>query len=291
MEVKRKKEKVGIKEEGRRKKESFFFLLPFYFFLFIGCSNLNSWIESLPKPWTLREEQVSEILPQFYEHYPNFQDRLKMFALWQVGKPYEAFKLGEEVEPDPDPIIRLDVSDCTVHILTCLAFSQSKSWNEARENMIAIHYKNRQPSYKTRWHFTSDRIQENPYTVNITEELLEKDQLEKVDITLNRKENGSEFLDLNWEKKTTIYFIPNKQINKKLLSKFPDVSGVAFVKKAYFKLGIVIAHEGMIIDQKNLIHASSEYGKTVNIDFMDYYFRDDGPLFDGLLIYSFHPLE
>ena len=157
--------------------------------------------------------------------------------------------------------------------------------------MIAIHYKNGQPSYKTRWHFTSDRIQENPYTVNITEELLEKNQLEKIDITLNRKKDGSEFLDLDWEKKTTIYFIPNKQINKKLLSKLPDVCGVAFVKKAYFKMGIVIAHEGMIIDQKNLIHASSEYGKTVNIDFIDYYFRDNGPLFDGLLIYSFHPLE
>ncbi len=278
-------------ENGKRKKIINGFLLLFYFFLFIGCSNAEDWVGSLPKPWTLSEEQVSEILPQFYEHYPNFQDRLKMFALWQVGKPYEIFKLGEEVEPDPDPIIRLDVSDCTVHVLTSLAFSQSKSWSEARENMIEIHYKDGQPSYKTRWHYTSDRIQENPYTVNITEKLLDEDKLEKIDITLNRKKDGSEFLDLDWEKETSVYFIPNEQINKELLSTFPDVCGVAFVKKAYFKMGIVIAHEGMVIDRKNLIHASSEYKETVNVDFINYYFREDGPLFDGVLVFSFQPFE
>ena len=241
----------------------------------------------MPKPWTLNEEQVSEILPKFYQHYPNFHDRLKAFALWQVGKPYEVFKLGEEAEPDPDPIIRLDVSDCTVHVLTSLAFTQSTSWNEARKNMITIHYKDHKPSYKTRWHYTSDRIQENPYTVTITKELLEKDHLEKIDITLNRKEDGSEFLDLDWAKKTTVYFIPHEEINRELLTKFPDVCGVAFVKKAYFKMGIVVAHEGMVIDQKNLIHASSEYGETVNVDFMEYFFREEGPLFDGVMIYRF----
>jgi len=274
-------------EKIKAKRRSKIFILPFYFCLLMSCSYPDNWVNSLPKPWTLNEEQISEILPQFYQHYPNFHDRLKAFSLWQVGKPYEIFKLGEEVEPDPDPIIRLDVSDCTVHVLTSLAFAQSKSWNEARENMITIHYKDHKPSYTTRWHFTSDRIQENPYTINITEELLEKNQLEKINITLNRKQDNSEFLNLDWGKKTTVYFIPNEEINRELLSKLPDVFGVAFVKKTYFKLGIVISHEGMVIDQNNLIHASSEFNKTVNMDFMDYYFRDDGPVFDGIMIYKF----
>jgi hypothetical protein len=47
----------------------------------------------------------------------------------------------------------------------------------------------------------------------------------------------------------------------------------------------------MVIDQKNIIHASSEYGKTVKMNFMDYYFRNDGPLFDGVLFFEFHPLK
>ena len=52
-----------------------------------------------------------------------------------------------------------------------------------------------------------------------------------------------------------------------------------------------MAHEGMLIDQKNLVHASAEYGETVNVNFLDYYFRKDGPLFDGIMIYEFHPLD
>lgn len=276
-------------EDGKSK--YLFLLFTFPFFLIIGCSNSNSWVDSLPKPWTLSEQQVSEILPQFHNNYPDFHDRLKAFALWQVGKPYEIFKLGEEIEPDTDPIIRLDVSDCTVHVLTSLAFSQSKSWIEARESMINIHYKDGKPSYKSRWHYTSDRIQENPFTQNLTNKLLNPTNLESVKIILNRKDDGSEFLDLGWDKSTLIQYIPNEHINGELLSKLPEICGVAFVKKAYFKMGIVIAHEGMIIDQKKLIHASSEYGETVNVDFMEYYFRDSGPLFDGIMIYSFHPFE
>jgi len=283
--------KKVVTVEKSKKSFIFFFFITFSFILFIGSSNPNNWVDTLPKPWKLSEEEISEILPQFHDHFPNFHDRLKAFALWQVGKPYEIFKLGEEVEPDLDPIIRLDVSDCTVHVLTSLAFSQSRSWTEAREKMIEIHYKDGNPTFKTRWHYTSDRIQENPYTKNITNELLTLNQLEKVDITLNRKENGSEFLDLDWEKSTTIHFIPNEHIDHNLLSKLPNICGVAFVKEAYFKMGIVTAHEGMIVDKRNLVHASSEYEKTVNVDFMDYYFRDKGPLFDGIMVYSFQPIR
>ncbi len=260
-----------------------------FFLLFIGCTKSIGWVETLPKPWTLTEKQVSEVLPQFHKHYPDFHDRLKAFAFWQVGKPYEIFKLGEEVQPDPDPIIRLDVSDCTVHVLTSLAFSQSRSWTEAKNNMIAIHYKDGSPSFETRWHYTSDRIQENPSTRNITAKMT--DDLKTVDITLNQKSDGSEFLDLNWTKSTTVSYITNDKINSKLLHQLPNVCGVAFVKESYFDLGIVMAHEGMLIDQKNLVHASAEYGETVNVNFLDYYFRKDGPLFDGIMIYEFHPLD
>jgi hypothetical protein len=56
-------------------------------------------------------------------------------------------------------------------------------------------------------------------------------------------------------------------------------------------MGLVVAHEGMIIDNKNIIHASSEFGKTVMMDFMEYYFLDDGPRFDGILIFSFNQIE
>ena len=264
--------------------------------LLMSCTDPYSWVNSLPKPWTLREDQVSEILPRFHQKFPDFQDRLKAFALWQVGKPYELFCLGEEAGEDMDPIFRLDVSDCTVHILTSLASVQSQNWEEAKSKLIKIHYKPDDngvslPTYKSRWHYTTDRIQDNPSTQNITPSHLPAGQLESVSITLNKKEGGDLFLDLGWEKETTIAYIPSESINSDLLKRLPKVAGVAFVKESYFKMGLVVAHEGMIIDQKNIIHASSKYGKTVNMDFMEYYFREEDPLFDGVLFYSFHPLK
>ena len=62
----------------------------------------------------------------------------------------------------------------------------------------------------------------------------------------------------------------------------------AFVRKSYFKNGIVIAHEGVLIDNKELIHASSEKKKTVRENFIDYINNDGNPRFDGIMFYKFH---
>ncbi len=285
------KMEVSIKGKEKRKWSKYFWI----FLFLIGCSESFNWVETLSKPWSLSENEISEILPQFQQKFPDFHDRLKAFALWQVGKPYELFCLGEETGEDKDPIFRLDVSDCTVHVLTSLASVQSLTWNEAKINLINIHYKPNEngisiPTYKSRWHYTTDRIQDHPSTRNITLGLLPNDQLKTVTITLNKKTDGKAFLDLDWQKPTSIQYISSENLNSKVLQNLPNVAGVAFVRESYFKMGLVVAHEGMVIDQKNIIHASAEYGETVSMDFMEYYFREEGPLFDGVLFYSFHPL-
>lgn len=251
-----------------------------------------NWLKNQPKPWTLNEDEIDKILPGFKAHFPDFQDRLKAIARWRVNTPYEIFKLGEEVDPDPDPIIRLDVSDCTAHVLTTLAFAHEKTFADAKQKMIEIHYKTnslgkKSPTYVSRWHYTSDRITANPYTINITDSLFKKEQLTRVNLTLNKKEDDSEFLKLNWNRTADFYYIPTNLIDQILLYKLPEIAGVAFVKKSYKKLGILIAHEGMILENKNLLHASSEAGKTVEVDFLDYYFRESGSLFDGIMIYKY----
>ena len=285
------KMEVSIKGKEKRKWSQYFWI----FLFLIGCSESFNWVETLSKPWSLSEKEISEILPQFQQKFPDFHDRLKAFAVWQVGKPYELFCLGEEAGEDKDPIFRLDVSDCTVHVLTSLASVQSLTWNEAKINLINIHYKPNEngisiPTYKSRWHYTTDRIQDHPSTRNITLGLLPNDQLKTVTITLNKKTDGKTFLDLDWQKPTSIQYISSENLNSKVLENLPNVAGVAFVRESYFKMGLVVAHEGMVIDQKNIIHASAEYGETVSMDFMEYYFREEGPLFDGVLFYSFHPL-
>ena len=254
------------------------------------------WIQSLPKPWLLSETDVSEILPQFHKRYPNFEERLKAITIWRIGTPYELFKLGEETLPDTDPIIRLDVSDCTVHVLTSMTFAQSKTWNEARSNIIKIHYKidedgNYIPTYESRWHFTSDRILSNPNTINITNKFVDSGELENIGLTLNIKNDGSELLELGWFREIQLSYIPNKKIDSELLQKLPQVCGIAFVRKSLFQDGLAIAHEGILIDQNDLIHASSDAGKTVRINMLNYYFGNNNPQFDGIMIYKFVPIE
>lgn len=261
-----------------------------------GETESRQWIDTLPEPWLLSETEVTNILPEFYKRFPNFEERLKAIAIWRIGTPYEIFKLGEEILPDTDPIIRLDVSDCTAHVLTSLSFAQSKTWDEAREKIIKIHYKidedgKQIPTYKSRWHFTSDRILSNPNTVNITNELIDSSELENVDLILNVKEDGTELLELAWSRKILLSYIPNNRINSELLEKLPQVCGIAFVRRSYFEDGLAIAHEGILIDKKDLIHASSLTNETAEVDFINYYFANGDPLFDGIMIYKFVPIE
>ena len=263
-------------------------------FLITSCTTQADpfkWVDTIPDPWLLSETEFEFYLPQFHERFPNYHDRLKALNLWRVGTPYGLFCLGEESGKDIDPLLRADSSDCTVHVLTTLAFAESFTWQNARDAMVDIHYKmddngEKTPTYISRWHYTSDRLLHHDRTVDITSSIAHENDLEKVEIELNKKEDGSEFLDLNWSSKETIQFIPTVNITENILLNLPAISGLAFVKKSYFKMGIVIAHEGYLIDQTNLIHASSEHKKTVNVDFLSYLFNDGKPRFDGVMFYK-----
>lgn len=267
-------------------------------FLITSCTTQADpfkWVDTIPDPWLLSETEFEFYLPQFHERFPNYYDRLKALNLWRVGTPYGLFCLGEESGKDNDPLLRADSSDCTVHVLTTIAFAESFTWQNARDAMVDIHYKmdengEKIPTYISRWHYTSDRILHHDRTMDITSSVAHKNDLEKVEIELNKKEDGSEFLDLNWSSNESIYYIPSEKINENILLKLPQVCGVAFVKRKYFKLGIVIAHEGYIIDKTNLIHASSEFKKTMNVNFIDYYYENGEPKFDGVMFYKINPI-
>ena len=267
-------------------------------FLITSCTTQADpfkWVDTIPDPWLLSEKEFEFYLPQFHERFPNYYDRMKALNLWRVGTPYGLFCLGEESGKDNDPLLRADSSDCTVHVLTTIAFAESFTWQNARDAMVDIHYKmdengEKKPTYISRWHYTSDRLLHHDRTVDITSSVAHENDLEKVEIELNKKQDGSEFLDLNWSSNETIKFIPTVKITENILLNLPAVSGVAFVKKSYFKMGIVIAHEGYLIDQTNLIHASSEHNKTVNVDFLSYLFNDGEPRFDGVMFYKINPI-
>ncbi len=257
---------------------------------------LSDWLEGLPKPWMLDEHELNTILPKFHEKFPSYNDRLKALSYWRLGTPYKIFNLGEEQAPDLDPIFRLDVSDCTSHILTTMSLAESKTWKETKQTLIQIHYKpNEQgeavPAFNKRWHYTSDRLLHHKLTPNVSHQYVEESTLKSVELALNKKQDGSEFLDLGWSKNVTIHYIPASAVTPDLLSSLPDMLGVAFVKESYFKMGVVMAHEGMIMDRKYLLHAGQVAEKTVIEDFLSYFFPGESARFDGIMLYEIKTLR
>ena len=72
-----------------------------------------------------------------------------------------------------------------------------------------------------------------------------------------------------------------------MLSNLPSICGAAFVKKDYFKNGIVIDHEGYVLNGKDLIHSSSIEKKTVNVDLLSYLKKGEQAFrFDGIMFFD-----
>jgi hypothetical protein len=279
------------------------------FFVFVFCTNVYSsenshskteqelyvWLNELPKPWNETDATLGLSLAKFHQQFPNYHERLRALAYWRIGTPYQIFNLGEEQAPDLDPIFRLDVSDCTSHVLTTLSLAESNSWQEARDNLIQIHYKAdkygiKKPDYSKRWHFTADRLLHHKMTPQVSNVYIDKLKLKRTTLLLNEKPDGSEFLDIDWSVMVNVEYIPNDSITNELLQKLPSMIGVAFVKESYFKMGLVMAHEGMLMDGKYLLHAGQIAQQTVIEDFMAYYFPKKGARFDGIMLYELHPL-
>ena len=99
-----------------------------FFLILFSCKSGNQyqWISTLAKPWQINQKQYDQILPKFFEKFPDFDQRLKAINFWRLGTPYGIFKSGEEKEPDLDPILRIDTTDCTIHVLTSIAMSRNK---------------------------------------------------------------------------------------------------------------------------------------------------------------------
>ena len=76
-----------------------------------------------------------------------------------------------------------------MHVLTTIALAESNSFQHAKDVMINIHYKPDQygtstPTYRSRWHFTSDRLLNHPITVDITSKISSPNDLETINIEL-----------------------------------------------------------------------------------------------------------
>lgn len=244
------------------------------------------WVYQQEKLYKLNSTEVNSTLKKLREKFTDKDRRLEALSLLRLGTPYERGCLGEESARDEDPVFQLQTTDCIAFVLTNAALLHSDSIQRARKEMKKVNYRSGEISFEERLHFSTDRNEVSPYFNSITEKVAE-DKTEEQRVVLNKvKKDGERLINIDWEKEATVKYIPSEYINEELISKLPQSVGVAFVDESKFKLGLDVVHEGLLFDNRYLVHASSEKKEVEKVDFLNYYFLDERSRFDGIMMYE-----
>ncbi len=248
------------------------------------------WLDNQKKLYELSLIEIDLLLEKVWQRFPEKEERLKALAILRLGTSYQLGCLGEGSGRDKDPIFRLDITDCTAFVLTNTALLLSENLEEAREMMRFLNYQpDKDITFENRLHFTAYRNLVSPYFRGITEEVAGKNKVIAKEIILNKiKEDGRRLIDIDWQKKITLKYIPNEYITKELFRVLPESVGIAFIRKEDAEVGLDVAHEGFLFDNQLFLHASSVEKRIVAINFWDYYFTGDDhiPKFDGVIFFE-----
>ncbi len=224
-------------------------------FIFVEASTVNP----SDNFYQLSASEVNQLLLQLQKYYPRFEDRLRAITLKRLNTPYSLKPIGDGKGFDPNPVFNIATTNCTAFVLTNVALASARTYQQADSAMAYINYypvpDGQDPiNYQNRIHYTSHRLQSSNYFYMLTDSIAKKKQLRTINLILNRQQDGSHFLPIDWEKHIELRYIPRKNITKYLLKQFPNVCGVGIVRKELFEKGIIIGHEGIVIDGEYFIH-------------------------------------
>lgn len=184
-----------------------------------------------------------------------------------LGVKYIADPLGEETAPDLDPLIRTDAFDCTTFVETVLADGNVDS-------LTKIRYKDGKIGFLNRNHFIeTDWLQNNSELVENVSSIYGQTLIREV--TIDKQ---------NWLKKVhnieasfnpqTVYleYIPYKNVQRFSLSSPMIVLFITGKSEKSDKIGtdLAVVHMGILLPNGILRHASSQFGRVIDVDFYDY---------------------
>jgi|GEM_PF-800657 len=233
-------------------------------------------------------DEMDALLPELDRRFPAFEDRVKALAQLYLGAPYVVDPLTNE-QADWLPYKE---ANCTMFVLYVEALANSRTMAQAREQMRLAHYRGGDVQYRSRYHFTEDRITDpaNRYFAETTARCTrDAKKLRRVTLELNRKKDGTLlFGDRlgSWTKKVSIAYIPRAGFTPQLLAPLPRVLGIAFVKKENWDKGLIVGHEGLLIDG-DLFHSSPKRGVVVEKNYFEAGFPKSG--WEGMLLFKLAP--
>lgn len=233
-------------------------------------------------------QEMDALLPELERRFPAFDDRVEALAKLYLGAPYVVDPLTHEMTD----WLPYQKTNCTMLVLYVAALARSHSLAGAREHMRLLHYRGGAVGFRSRYHFTEDRITDpdNRYFAEATVPYArDKKSLRRVTLELNRKKNGELLLGNrlgSWTKKITLAYVPRAGFLPELLVPLPHVTGIAFVKKDNWDKGLIVGHEGLLI-AGDLYHASPQKGVVVVKDYLAAAFPQSG--WEGFILFNLMP--
>lgn len=184
-----------------------------------------------------------------------------------LGARYLNSPLGEEVDPDNDPLIRFDAFDCTTFVETVISENNLKKLNKIR-------YKNGQVDFLARNHFIeTDWLQNNSDVVQNVSNRYGPVQVRSVKI--DKKSWFKKVHNIETEftpQVVDIEYIPYKNAKNILPEKTLVVLFITDKPELRDKIGtdLAVVHMGLLLPNGMLRHASSTQGKVVDVDMDEY---------------------
>ena len=207
--------------------------------------------------------------------------RYDFISRYFLGVPYMANTLEGSKNITEKFIINLEAMDCFTYLDYVHSLLDARDYYDFIDNLRSTRYKDAVVSFTSRNHFFYDWEQNIEQIENVTKVLFPQESI-STSKYLNKKENGSLYLEGIAVREVRIYFIePAKLIENKIEKlKSGDYIGI-YTKKE----GLDVSHVGILIILENKYyfrHASSETGvnSVVDVDFLEYI--KDKP---GIIIY------
>ena len=179
-------------------------------------------------------------------------------------------------------------------MLYVAALANSHSLPEARAHMRRPHYRGGRVSFARRYHFTADRITDpdNAYFQECTAELVRSpDRLRRVSCVLNRRRDGTPTFGgrlQGWQRRVSLAYVPRENFAPDMLRPLPPVIGVPFLKRANWPAGILVGHEGLLV-QGDLLHSSPGRGVCVQERYLSRHFAASD--WEGICLFRLVPVR
>ncbi len=183
----------------------------------------------------------------------------------------EATLIGDTNRPEVF-VINLEGVDCFTFIDYIEAVRLSVSFSEFQENLKKVRYRSGKVAFENRNHFFTDWREFNPDFVGDVTEQIGAQKTKHITKILNRKEDGTYFLQGIHPEHREIKYIPSDAVDDSVINKLQtgDYAGIYSETQ-----GLDVTHVGIIIKEGDSIylrHASSEkkHGKVIEQDFGNY---------------------